>query len=231
MIKYLNKGMWFILIKDKKFLYLALIIFFASMTLNLPFPHETSYGETVISMLNIPVQSVNGLHYVGITSLLLLIASLYLLVKSLNKYHARFVVIAIMVAMIMPHFIVSSFQKTFATGIYAISYGSNESHCSFEMINETTLHGDCELALKNYSRNDVQFIIEFYEQYKVESDERMVSLMNNNAPYEVRLRGQESKRVKIETNIDVSKMKNHIDSGEATGVGIIIKSGVKSRKL
>ena len=83
------------------------------------------------------------------------------------------------------------FKKPCNSYLYAISYGSNESHCSFEMINETTLHGDCELALKNYSRNDVQFIIEFYEQYKVESDERMVSLMNNNAPYEVRLRGQE----------------------------------------
>ncbi len=70
-----------ILIKDKKPIYIALVLFFTSMALNFPFPHKNPYGEVVASVLNIPVKSVNGFHYVGITSLLLLIASQYLLVK------------------------------------------------------------------------------------------------------------------------------------------------------
>jgi hypothetical protein len=107
---------------------------------------------------------------------------------------------------------------------------SDGSKCSFKMVNETTLHGGCELPLENYSKNDVQFNIEFYEPYK--DDVQVISLMNNNAPYKVRLKGRERKHVKIETNIDVSKMKNHIDSGVVTGeVNIIIKSEGKSRKL
>ena len=35
--------------------------------------------------------------------------------------------------------------------------------------------------------------------------------MNNDAPYEVKLRGHERKIVKIRRNIDVSNMENHID--------------------
>ena len=219
------------MIKNKKFLYLAIIFFFASITLNVPFPHTTLYGATFY-MFNIPIKTLNGYNYVGITSLLLLIVSLYFLVKSLNKYHARFVVITIIVAMSLPSFVVSLYQKTFATGIYSISYTDSGSHCRFQMINETILHGECELPFKNNSRNDVQFTVEFYEPYKSENDIPMVSLLNKNTSNKVMLRGKESKLVKFETNIDVSKMKEHINSGEMTGgVNVIIKSGAKSRKL
>ncbi|WP_339217014.1 hypothetical protein [Ornithinibacillus sp. FSL M8-0202] len=55
--------------------------------------------------------------------------------------------------------------------------------------------------------------------------------MNNNDPYEVKLKGNERKTVKIESNIDVSNMENHIEQGSSTGVNIIIKSGEKIRKL
>ena len=99
------------------------------------------------------------------------------------------------------------------------------------MKNETILHAVCELPFENHSRNSSQFSVEFYEDYPFEDDIRMVSLMNNDAPYEVRLSGKERKRVIIETDIDVSRMKNHIEGGEARFVAIIIKSGGKTRKL
>ena len=219
------------MIKNKKFLYLFIIFFFVSIALNIPFPNKTLYGNTVI-VLNIPIKTLNGLNYVGITSLLLLIVSLYFLVKSLNKYHARFVVLTIIVAIFLPSIVVNSYQRTFATGIYSISYTDSGSHCKFDMINEETLHGECELPLKNHSRNDVQFSIEFYEPYPFDQDSPMVSLMNKNGPFKIRLKGKESELVKIETNIDVSKVKKHSYGGEMTGgVPIIIKSGEKSRNL
>jgi len=219
------------LIKDKRLICIALVPFFISIALNFPFPNKNPFGEVVFSVLNIPIKSVSGFQYVGITSLLLLISSLYLLVKSLKKYRVRWVLVAIMVAIFTPPFIASTFQKTIATGIYAISYESQESICNFEMKNETTLHGVCELPFENYSRNSNQFTIEFYENYPFEDDVQMISLMNNDAPYEVKLRGKERKRVIIETDIDVSQMEYHIESGQASYVAIIIKSGEKTRKL
>jgi hypothetical protein len=55
--------------------------------------------------------------------------------------------------------------------------------------------------------------------------------MNNDEPYVVNLRGNESKRVVIETDIDVSQMESHIESGSTGAVHILIKSGDKSREL
>ena len=219
------------MLKNEKMFYLALFLFIASLFLIFPFPHESPYGETVASVLNIPVQSVNGLQYVGVISLALLIASLYFLTKSLNKYQGRVVLIAIIIAMFAPSLIASSFQKTLATGIYAVSYERDWSNCRFEMIDETILRGECELPFENYSRNDIQFTIEFYEKYYFEDDVRMVSLMNNNVPYEVRLKGNERKMVKIKSEIDVSNIENHVESGNSTGINIIIKSGEKVRNL
>ncbi|MFC9542135.1 hypothetical protein ACFTQ7_19995 [Lysinibacillus sp. NPDC056959] len=219
------------MVKDKKLIYIALVPFFISMALNFPFPSKNFYGEEVASVLNIPIVTVNGFNYVGITSFLLLMASLYLLVKSLKKYRIRSVLIAIMVAIFTPPIVASTFQKNIATGIYAIAYESEESICNFEMKNESTLHGVCELPFENYSRATTQFTIEFYERYPFEDDVRMVSLMNNDAPYEVQLKGKERKRVIVETDIDVSQMEKHIDSGESTYVSIIIKSGEITRKL
>ena len=219
------------MIKSKKMIYLALILFIASLILNFPFPHESPYGETIASVLNIPVQSVNGLQYIGIASLALLIASLYFLTKSVKKYHGRVVLVAIIIAIFAPSMIASSFQKTFASGINAISYERDMSYCQFDMIDAKTLQGECELTFENYSSNDIQFSIEFYEEYFFEDDVQMVSLMNNNAPYVVKLKGNERKMVKIESNIDVSNIENHVEQGNATGINIIIKSGEKMRKL
>ena len=220
-----------LMIKNKTKFYLALIFLVTTMVLNLPFPHDSPYGETIASMLNIPTHSDNGFHYVGIALFLLFITSLYLLVNSLEKYHGRSVLIAIIIVLAGPSMIASSFQKTFAKGIYAVSYERDLSHCHFEMMNETTLLGECEIPFENNSRHDVQFTVEFYEKYYFEDDVQMVSLMNNNAPYVVKLKGNERKTVKIESSIDVSNIENHVENGSSTGVNIIIKSGEQYRKL
>jgi hypothetical protein len=99
------------------------------------------------------------------------------------------------------------------------------------MIDAKTLRGKCELPFENHSRKDVKFTIEFYEKYLFEDDIRMVSLMNNNADYEVKLKGNESKTLIIESDIDVSNIENHVESGSSTGVNIVIKSKGKLRKL
>lgn len=219
------------MLKNRKFLILALILLIVSMTLNFPFPHENRYGESLVSIFGRPITTVNGPALVGIASFSLFIAGLFLLAKSLTKYQSRLILLTILISTIAPPYLAELFQRTMATGIYAISYNHDESNCRFEMTNKTILHGECELPFENYSQDVVQFSIEFYEKYANEDDVPIVSLMNNNAPYKVRLNGKESRRVKIETNINISKMLHHIESAGANGVNIIIKSGKNKRKL
>ena len=219
------------MVKNKLILYLSFILLFTSMVLNFQFPHKYPYGEAVFTILNIPIRFANGFHTVGITSLFLLILGIYLLMKSVNKHYGRVVFIAILVVIFTPIIIISAYQKTFASGIYAVSHLSEESTCTFEMTGKKTLYGECELSLINHSNDDVQFTVEFYEEYAFKNDFPMISLMNVNAPYAVILRGKEKKRITIKATIDVSDKEIHIDSGEAMGMEIIIKATGKSRSL
>ncbi|HZH60567.1 MAG TPA: hypothetical protein VEY70_13520 [Metabacillus sp.] len=219
------------MLKNKKLLFVSLILFVISIVLNLPFPHEHPYGESFVSILNIPIQTTNGLQIVGITSLLLLIASLFLLSKSLKKHKGRFVLLAIVLALFLPPFLADTYQKTLATGIYAISYEEETSECNFEMIADNTMQAICEFSFKNNSNNNVSFDIDFYETYPFEEDAKMISLLGMNAPYKVNMEAKESKQVKIETMIDVSNINNHVESGTASNVNIIIRAGEKVRKL
>ncbi|MFS0562058.1 hypothetical protein AB1K91_15080 [Terribacillus sp. 179-K 1B1 HS] len=219
------------MIKNKKMLWTSLILFIISTVMTIPFPHKNPLGETVVSVFNFPIRTVYGLHYIRIISFILFIASLFFLTRSLEKYHVRAVLFAIIIAVFLPSLIVESYQKTLATGVDAVYYDEKWSDCDFEMVGESTLSGECELPLENYSSDDVEFTVEFYEKYISEDDIPMVSLMNENAPHRIGLMAKERKLVKIKTRIDVSEMENHIEGGSASGVDIMIKAGEKMRKL
>ena len=74
------------------------------MALNFPFPDKNPFGEAVVLIMNIPVKTVNGINYEGLTSLTLLIGSLYFLVKSLKKFHKRFLIMALFISIFAPPF-------------------------------------------------------------------------------------------------------------------------------
>ncbi|NIK76587.1 hypothetical protein FHS15_001712 [Paenibacillus castaneae] len=215
------------MIKDKQSLSTAIILFLVVIVFNFPFPNSNPYGETLTSVFNIPVKSVNGIQYVGLASLILLLISFYFLARSLSKYHVRFILLAIVIMNLFPPFLIQAYQKTIATGIYAISYEQRLSKCDFEMSNNNTLYGVCKLPFENYSRDDVEFTVEFVNQSS--NINSMVSLMNNHAPYEVKLNGKERKQIIIETMIEVSDNQNM--RGQSGFIDIIIKSGDRSRKL
>ncbi|PAE16126.1 hypothetical protein CHH91_10860 [Virgibacillus sp. 7505] len=219
------------MIRSKKMLWVALFLFIVSIAISFPFPHRTPYGDTILSVLNFTIRTVNGLNFIVVFSLTLFIASLFFLTRSLKKFHKRAVLVAIILVVVLPQMIISTYQKTFAEGIDAVYYNVENSNCEFEMVDESTLSGECNLSFENYSSDDVQFTLEFHEDFHFEDDVPMVSLMNNKAPYEISLDRKEIKVVKIKTDIDVSNIENHVESGNAFGVNIIIKSGEKMRKL
>lgn len=218
------------MIKSKKYLVYASILYVITLVLNFRYPNEATFGETVFSALKIPT-SMNGFQYVGIISFAILLASLTFLSMSLAKYQTRLIILALVLCNVIPFFIANTYQKTLASGIYAVNYERDQSNCQFEMTDESKLHGVCELPFENYRDRDVQFSLTFYDPFIAEGEAPMLAMMNLNGPYTVHLKGKESKLVKIETDIDVSKLENHIESGEANGISIIIVSKGKSRKL
>lgn len=219
------------MIKNKKYLILAIIFFFISMALNFPFPHEYPAGQELSVALGFPLTTMDGLSYIGITGLVLFIISQFFLVKSLEIYHKRMVLIAFVLLFLLPQGMVNAYQKTFATGIYAIEYERGESNYTFEMKDDTTLYAVCHLPFENHSNETVQFNIEFYEKYLFEDDYPMLSLLNEGGPYKVTLQGKERKVITIETEIDLSKLDRGGLSGQGWGINLMIVDGEKVRKL
>ncbi|WP_156972616.1 hypothetical protein [Mesobacillus selenatarsenatis] len=146
-------------------------------------------------------------------------------------YHNRMVLIAILLAFFLPMELVSAYQKTLASGIHAVHYDRENSHCRFEMKDDTTMSASCDLPFENYNNETVQFNIEFYEKYLFEDETPLLSLMNEGGPYKVMLHGKEREIVTIETEIDLSKLEVGSMSGEAWAVNVMIKDKGKVRKL
>jgi hypothetical protein len=219
------------LLKNKRFFLVAIMFFFLSISLNFPFPHEYPIGQEVTSAFNFPITTMNGVSYIGITGLVLFGISLYFLVKSLVQFHFRMVLIAMLLVVFLPMEMVSAYQKTFATGIYAIQYEREKSACHYEMKDKTTLSASCQLPFKNHSNKTIHFNIEFYEKYLFEDETPVLSLLSEGGPFEVILHGKEREMVRIETEIDLSKLGVDFISGEARGVNLKITNGEEVRKL
>ncbi|SNZ15933.1 hypothetical protein SAMN05421503_2804 [Terribacillus aidingensis] len=219
------------MIENIKYFWIALLLLIVSSAITVQFPHAVPFGETIMTALHFPPQPMNGLQYVGITSLILFIVSLFFLTRSLERYHKRAVFLWILVTIYVPALVVNSYQETFATGIYAVSYDRDSSICEFEMIGESNMDGECELVFENKSEEDVQFTVTFYDKHQYDDELLVLSLMNDKTPFVMSLQGKETKTVKLRKKIDVSDRENHVDWASTSSVHIIMKSDEKLRKL
>lgn len=219
------------MIENKLFFRIFVIIILFLIMINFPFPHAYPFGETILTTFQIPIRIGNGFHVIGLFSLVLFGIGLFLLIKSLRKWKIRSVIITIIIIALLPPILINFYQNTIATGIYGVSYENDEGQCDFDMINEETIQGRCELSFTNHTSKVVTFDVEFYEEIAYEDDVAMLSLMNQNGLHEVSLNGKERRRVVFEKNIDVSKMEDHMESGSASLFNIIIIANGKSRQL
>ncbi len=219
------------MVKSKKYLILAIIFFLISIALNFPFPHEYPVGQELSSAFNFPITTMNGVSYIGVSGLVLFIISLVFLVKSLNQYHLRMVLVTMFLVVFLPMEMVSAYQNTLATGIYAIEYERESSSCVFETKDEKTLTVSCQLPFENHSNKTVRFNIGFYENYPFEDDMPMLSLLNEAGSHEVILHGKQRETIIVETKIDLSKLGVSYLSGESMGINLKIIDGEKVRKL
>ncbi|HLR42927.1 MAG TPA: hypothetical protein VK067_06795 [Pseudogracilibacillus sp.] len=218
------------ILNTRKF-YLATIIAVFIMIINFPFPHAYPFGEVILQKLNIPTKFGGGFHTIGITVLVLFIVSLYLLLNSICKHRIKAVLLYFLILGFTPWIIVSLFQSTVATGIYAISYEGEDSFCEFDMKDETTLYGKCELPLYNHNNKQVSFTVELQEELAFEDDMPMLSYMNEEPLKQITLDAKEARTIILEQEIDVSNTDEHILSGEASHFPIVVSDNEKQREL
>ncbi|MEC5423787.1 hypothetical protein QGM71_09815 [Virgibacillus sp. C22-A2] len=200
------------------------------MVISVNFPHNEQLGDTILAWMNIPTRFSNGIQLVGMAGLFLFLVSFYLLYNSLGKYRGRMLILTFILAGSIPPFLIETYQKTAATGIYAVSYEKESSSCDFELADKTTLHGNCDLSFENLSNKDVTFLIEFKEHFSFDGY-ASVTLMNKQGPYSVKLKAKEHRNMKIKGYIDVSDEEKHINNGTTHNPDIKIIAGDKFRNL
>jgi len=218
-----------IILRYKKLFYISIILFVVYIILSFPFLYE-NFPQANALVLVIPFISSGRPNFLGIIALILLAASLILISIALKKYQGRIVLAAIILAALVPQLLAVSYQKTFATGIYAISYEQEDSGCDITRTDEQTVLADCELILVNHGKDEVELSVAFYDNVN-RGEHSVIDIVNYDAPYDVRLLGNERKTVTINTKVDLSKSENPIKGGSMEMMNIIIRSNGGERKL
>ncbi|GGF13159.1 hypothetical protein GCM10010954_09820 [Halobacillus andaensis] len=191
----------------------------AAMISDFPYPHE----RTNVLFEN---GEVNPL---AILPLALFIVGIGFLLQSFNKYKVRMVLLILLISSFVPTMTISGFQHTVASGIYAVSYDKENSECSYEMVDSTTLETECELIFENYSQNDVEFEVEFQTE-KYDPPVHVFTLLNHAGPHDVHLKARERETIRIKETIPLSTKKKEF-GGQSSFIDVNLRTGDRERRL
>ncbi|MGG1629882.1 hypothetical protein [Rossellomorea sp. NRS-1567] len=220
------------MVKNKGALIGSAVILCVCMSLFFPFPdNEMIHART--TFMSFPISDQNGYNLLGIIGSFLFIIAMILLVRGLNKYHFRTVVITVFVyALFPPLLLIPVYQETLAGGIAAISY-DGKGTCDFENVgeDENVLNGECNLLLHNRSSETVSFQIEFLDRIFTENDTRLTSLMNVNGPYIITIEANSEKSIQLNELLDLSDVPNHSFGGGSMNINIKLIDGEATRIL
>jgi len=218
------------IVGSRKMFLIAIGFFVLIMIINFPFPHAHPFAEATLSNLKISSRTSSGIHILGLVSVALLFIGIFFLVRSLEKYHVRMVFLAFIVCTLLPHGLADFYQHTLARGIYAVDYDKEFSDCTFLMVDDDTVSGNCRLLFENFSNHTVNFDLRFHGEVPFVEDGNFFPLLNKDAPYKVSLEGNERRTVNLHMEFDVSHL-DHFTFGTASPINIQIAQFSRFRNL
>ncbi|HLQ71994.1 MAG TPA: hypothetical protein VK142_09340 [Bacillota bacterium] len=121
------------------------------------FIYSESIGDRFLGSIGIPIWSNGnmGLHYTFFFALAVLVAGLIILNK---QYGKKIMYLSLLIWILIPSdLFANTYQSNFATGIYAMEYQPNESHCDYNLNEAGDLDGSCTFSFVNHSKKPVTF--------------------------------------------------------------------------
>ena len=198
------------------------------MSLFFPFPNNVML-EARATFMSFPIRNEDGYIWLGVIGSILFIIAMVLLMKSITKYRVRTFLIAVIVYMFLPQLLITVYQETLASGIYAISYNNNGS-CDFNAEGEDLLKGECNFVFQNRSNQDVTFELVFLDSSFME-EIRMESLMNLAGPYIITIEANRKKSINLIELLNVKDVSNHIQGGLSNNIHFKLIDGSAERIL
>lgn len=205
------------MIKNRIALISAVVLLAICMFLFFPYPNNPLIGTTV-TFMSFPIQNGDGFVWKGIVASSIFLIAMALLIYGLKKFYVVAAVLVLILYALLPDYLVTAYQKTFASGIDAISYDQN-GECTFDTLEyNARMKGECELTLKNHSHQPVSFELEFMDTGFGQEEMKMESLMNIAGPYKLTIEGNQTEFIELNEVLDVSDVADHIYSGSTSDV-------------
>ncbi|MRN55458.1 hypothetical protein [Paenibacillus monticola] len=153
------------LIKSKRSLIIALILFTVMIVFSIRYPGPDTLLDALLRSLGIPLYSRSasetGLHSSGIFLTVLFIVALFYLNKAISRHRLVLFFAAFICLNSAPDWLVIGYQHYFASSIYAVGLDPHQVNCNYVWI-EQQLSGNCQLPIKNHSKDaiTVQAVLE-----------------------------------------------------------------------
>ncbi|WP_088035462.1 hypothetical protein [Evansella clarkii] len=216
------------MIENYRLLAAAGVCLFFSMLFGLSFPHHTPFGELILNAVGIPpysnMETETGIHFAGLTSFFLLLAGLFFVNHSLNKYNGRAILTALAAVFLLPSALVSAYQATFATGIYGVSYEKTWSECLYEYVEEEQAANiECLIPLKNNGTRKAEFEMTFSEPVYSDREVPTYSLLNETGPHIIELYPGENRLIRIKSIVEVPAAGDYYQWSQSNHINVQIR--------
>lgn len=149
------------MIRNKWLLLSSIFIFILLVVYRLPYPNVRFVGSGSSDLFLFNLSSRTGVQLLEWVSFILFILAIVLFIRSLSNHRAVLTVLMVIVVGWLPIKVVNLYQYTLATGVDAVSYNDEESTCTYD--GRDTM---CEVELKNYSSDEVNFQVNIYDNYQ-----------------------------------------------------------------
>ena len=216
------------IVKNKFALTGSAILLVICMLLFFPFPTK-HFSDSSVRVLTFPIENQDGIVYIGMLAVALFIVSIILLVMALQKYRGRIILLVLIGYVLLPNILITAYQNTMAHGILAVSY-NGDGNCDFEYRSDAIMHGNCEITLKNHSKEQVSFDLEFMDT-SILGDERLASLMNYGGPYKITIAPKETKTIHLEETVNVSSVPRQFDTASVSQIELKLIDGKVERVM
>lgn len=224
------------MIRERSLLIKGLTFLLAVFILNIPFPNSTPLGHSVFSFLGLPLygdeETMTGFYYANNAWAIMLLISLFLLYKSLNRHRLKLTMLAAFIVISGPGHMVEAMQKTVLPGMYAVSYDVENSNCTFERNKkETVLTGTCDLSFENYSSKPITFKVALDKRSYFKEDSPFLLMMNKPRLHTVTLEPKTYQTVEITSSVKAADFPSKVFMSEVNGFHVNIYQNGKKRFL
>jgi hypothetical protein len=212
------------MIKSPLLLLVSFVLFLISFLLRFPFSSVQSP-----EMMIILTRQLNLGFHLSILSHVLMVASVTVLWFALKKFQLLAVTIASIFVISSPAIAVEIYKDNMAKGVYSIEYIADESVCMFDVPdweNRRNMTAECKITLENRGNEDVEFTFSFEE----ETNYHPVPLLNQEAPFQAKIKAKDVEEIQIEMMIRVPEEMNSLIGG-VEGPKLILYTGEDSREL